>query len=236
MQALCKILRQSFARPSHPWPPAPRLSPLPVLFRPCWYSGPCGPLSTWRSTKLPSDFRAQRGLRLTQGLGLTQHNMSDSPLLPHGEGLGYGHSPPVLCDPFIPAGSTHNLPLQCEHPASCSQLHPPARALALVCVVSLWLLAMLGIGWNSVVLALPLCCLSAHHLLKAFGLAGGNRPGSHFWLGLRTLTLFFSQAASFSSHQDKAGERDDDEQAQKSIWQQLAEFPEVPNTSRLSWY
>jgi len=71
MQALCNIL-QSFAKPSHSWPPAPWISPLPLLFRPCWYSGPHAPVSTWCSAKLPRGFRAQRGLWLTQELGLTQ--------------------------------------------------------------------------------------------------------------------------------------------------------------------
>lgn len=83
---------------------------------------------------------------ITQGIGLTQYNVSDSPLLSHGEVLGYGHSIPVPCNPFIPAPSTHNVLLQSEHPVSGSQLHPPARTSAPVRVMLLCLLAMLGIS------------------------------------------------------------------------------------------
>lgn len=49
-------------------------------------------------------------------------------------------------------------------------------------------------------------------------------------MGLGIFFVFPSQHAAFS----KVCERDNEELAQTSIWQLLAEFPEVPDTSSLS--
>lgn len=56
---------------------------------------------------------------------------------------------------------------------------------------------------------------SAHQLLEAFGLLEIRDQAATF-VQVETLTLFFSQAAAFSGHKDKACERDDDEQARRS--------------------
>lgn len=81
-----------------------------------------------------------------------------------------------------------------QGPVRTSQPWPPASDSG--SVGSLWLLAMLETSWNGVLLASPPCCLSAHLVLGAFGLARGKAATPQWVLGYLWCSLHIMQLSA----------------------------------------